>query len=85
MPEASHSVSNLALTSFGGGMAPLDPQKSDKPQTLDTWFEFELGVPTKRSAVLGAHAYVRFEHAPEPLAWRIYRSIRQLFLRQFTL
>jgi putative peptide zinc metalloprotease protein len=85
VPEASHQVSNLALTSIGGGRAPLDPQKSDTPQTLDTWFEFELGVPTTRSVVLGAHAYVRFEHRPEPLAGRIYRSIRQLFLRQFTL
>jgi putative peptide zinc metalloprotease protein len=28
--------------------------------------------------------YVRFEHGNEPVAWRIYRSVRQLFMRQFT-
>jgi len=26
---------------------------------------------------------VRFEHPAEPVAWRIYRSIRQVFLKQF--
>jgi hypothetical protein len=28
--------------------------------------------------------YVRFEHGWEPLAGRIYRSVRQLFMKQFT-
>jgi hypothetical protein len=27
---------------------------------------------------------VRFEHGGEPLAGRLYRSVRQLFMRQFT-
>jgi hypothetical protein len=37
-----------------------------------------------RSYVLGEHVYARFEHDPEPLAWRIYRSVRQLFLERFS-
>jgi len=27
---------------------------------------------------------VRFEHGSEPIALRLYRSIRQLFLKRFT-
>ena len=83
VPEATDRLSNLAMSSVGGGPAPLDPQSTDAPKTLDTWFEFELGLPQVRTDVLGAHVYARFEHRPEPVAWRIYRSIRQLFLRQF--
>lgn len=83
VPAASNRVENLALSSIGGGPAPLDPQETQKPRTLNTWFEFELALPATRTFVLGEHVYARFEHASEPLAWRIYRSVRQLFLRRF--
>jgi hypothetical protein len=33
--------------------------------------------------VLGEHVYARFELDPEPLAARLYRSVRQLFLQRF--
>jgi putative peptide zinc metalloprotease protein len=83
VPAASNRVGNLALSSVGGGPAPLDPQETQNPRTLNTWFEFELALPATRTFVLGEHVYARFEHASEPLAWRIYRSVRQLFLRRF--
>ena len=83
VPAASDTVGNLAMSSAGGGEAALDPQTTDSPQTLDTWFEFELALPATRAYVLGAHVYARFEHLPEPLAWRLYRSLRQIFLTQF--
>ena len=41
-------------------------------------------LPGAQAFVLGEHAYVRFEHGWEPLAWRIYRGVRQLFMKQFT-
>jgi putative peptide zinc metalloprotease protein len=28
--------------------------------------------------------YVRFDHGYEPLGFQLYRSLRQLFLRQFS-
>jgi putative peptide zinc metalloprotease protein len=83
VPAASNRVENLAMSSAGGGQASLDPQETQKPKTLNSWFEFELALPATRTFVLGEHVYARFEHAPEPLAWRIYRSVRQLFLRRF--
>jgi putative peptide zinc metalloprotease protein len=84
VPAASRRVSNLALSSVGGGGAPLDPRHSNEPRTLDAWFEFELELPATPALVLGEHVYVRFEHGAEPLAQRIYRAVRQLFMRQFT-
>ncbi|MDH5579884.1 MAG: HlyD family secretion protein, partial [Betaproteobacteria bacterium] len=83
VPAASRQLSNLAMSSLGGGPAPLDPQDAKEPKTLNTWFEFELALPATHAFVLGEHVYARFEHGAEPVAWRIYRSIRQLFLRQF--
>ena len=84
-PAASNSVTNLAMSSVGGGAAPLDPQDTKSPKTLNTWFEFELELPATRAFVLGEHVYARFELRPEPLGWRIYRSVRQLFLQRFAI
>jgi putative peptide zinc metalloprotease protein len=84
-PAASNSVTNLAMSSVGGGSAPLDPQDTKNPKTLNTWFEFELELPATHAFVLGEHVHARFELGPEPLAWRIYRSVRQLFLQRFTI
>jgi putative peptide zinc metalloprotease protein len=83
VPAASNRLGNLAMSSAGGGSAVLDPQNAQEPKTLNTWFEFELALPATHAFVLGEHVYARFEHRPEPVAWRIYRSIRQLFLREF--
>jgi putative peptide zinc metalloprotease protein len=83
-PAASSTPGNLAMSSAGGGAAPLDPQGGGDPKTLGTWFEFELALPATRAFVLGEHVYARFELDPEPLGFRIYRSVRQLFLERFT-
>jgi len=83
VPAASDRVTNLAMSSIGGGAAALDPQDTKKAKTLNTWFEFQLELPAAHAFVLGEHVYARFELGSEPLAWRIYRSVRQLFLRRF--
>ena len=50
---------------------------------LDTWFEFELELPATSAFVIGEHVYARFVHPPEPVALRLYRGARQLFLKRF--
>ena len=84
LPKASDQVANLAMSSFGGGRAPLNPADAQNPKTLQTWFEFELELPGTLASVLGEHVYARFEHDAEPVAWRLYRSLRQLFLERFS-
>jgi putative peptide zinc metalloprotease protein len=84
VPAASNRVANLALSSAGGGAATLDPRQGSEPKTLSPWFAFELDLPQTPALVLGEHVYVRFEHGNEPLAMRLYRGVRQLFMRQFT-
>jgi putative peptide zinc metalloprotease protein len=85
VPAASDKLPNLAMSSIGGGQVPVNPAGDPRdPKALSTWFQFELDLPGAQAFVLGEHVYVRFEHGWEPLAWRIYRSIRQLFMKQFT-
>ena len=83
VPSATAELPHLALSTLGGGQVLLDPSKPDHPKPIDTLFQFDLrvegGIDKSR---LGGRVYVRFLHPPEPIAYRIARAVRQLFLRQ---
>jgi putative peptide zinc metalloprotease protein len=85
VPAASAHLPNAALATSGGGIVPTDPRQGDTPTALGRWFEFELELPAERSRALGERVYVRFEHGWEPLAWRLLRSVRQMFMKSFAL
>ena len=84
VPGASDRLPSLALTQAGGGELALDPMSSREPKSLQKQFEFEIELPSARVAGLGERIYVRFEHGTETIADQVWRSVRQLFLRQFT-
>src|SRR5258708_3379913 len=83
VPSATAESPHLALRTVGGGQALVGPSKADHPKPLESLFQFDLrvagGIGRSR---LGGRVYVRFEHPPEPIAYRIGRAVRQLFLRQ---
>jgi putative peptide zinc metalloprotease protein len=83
VPAAIAEIPHLALSTAGGGAVVLDPAHTDKPQPLETLFHFDLRSP-QLPARLGERVFVRFDHGSEPIALRIGRGIRQLFLRQFS-
>jgi putative peptide zinc metalloprotease protein len=84
VPAAQSDVPSLALTTQGGGPIVLDPAHTQKPQALFSMFQFDVEllepVPPRMA---GARVYVRFDHGNEPLAFRMLRGMRQLFLGQF--
>lgn len=82
VPAATAEIPHLALATVGGGTVVLDPAHPDKPAPLETLFHFDLSAP-QLPARLGERVFVRFDHGREPIALRIARGIRQLFLRQF--
>jgi putative peptide zinc metalloprotease protein len=46
-------------------------------------FLFDIEMPYHGGPYnVGGRIYVRFDHGKEPLAWRWYRAIRQVFLRR---
>jgi putative peptide zinc metalloprotease protein len=84
VPAATAEIPHLALATTGGGAIVLDPAHPDKPQPLETLFHFDLRTAASPlPALLGERVFVRFDHGSEPVALRIARGIRQLFLRQF--
>ncbi len=83
VPSATAEIPHLALSTVGGGQVLLDPSKADHPKPLESLFQFDLRVAGGMGrSRLGGRVYVRFEHPPEPIAYRIGRAVRQLFLRQ---
>jgi putative peptide zinc metalloprotease protein len=86
VPAAGDRLPSAALGSTGGGDFQIDPQDEQGTRTLDPIFQFDLTLPPETHiGNAGGRVYVRFDHGTEPLAQQWYRSLRQLFLRQFTL
>ena len=83
-PAAVQDVSDLALTTVGGGDVVLDPTDGSGRRMLEPMFQFDIVVDAPDEAALnGAHAWVRFDHDTETVARRTYRALRQLFLSDF--
>jgi putative peptide zinc metalloprotease protein len=83
VPQASTRVPNPALSTQAGGLVAMDPRESQTPTALQGWFEIDLDLPATRTYTVGERVYVRFEHGWEPLGFRLYRSVRQLFMKRF--
>lgn len=84
VPGATDQLPSAALGTSGGGQFFVNPQDPGGLQALDKVFQFELVVPEEQSlGFIGARVQVRFDHGAEPLAYRWYRSLTQLFLTRF--
>lgn len=85
VPAASRVLPSLAFSLEGGGEYALDPREKDAPQVLERLFQFDLVADGDIPANVEGRVFVRFEHTPEPLAWRAYRAVRRLLLTRFAL
>jgi len=84
VPAASDRLPSPVLGTAGGGTIPVAPDDPRKVQTLKKTFQFEFKLPLAKEQVkIGERVYALFDHGYEPIALQWYRSIRQLFLRQF--
>jgi len=85
VPAASGELPSLALSERGGGSIVLDPRESGQPRALNPVFHFELSLPPGRGALhIGGRVHVLFHHGAEPLGQQVWRAMRRLFLRRFT-
>jgi putative peptide zinc metalloprotease protein len=83
VPAASSDLPSLALSLEGGGALALDPREKDVPRAFEKFFQFEIEISGFPQKTIGKRVFVRFEHDPEPVAFRLYRSIRRTLLRKF--
>ncbi|WP_067521338.1 efflux RND transporter periplasmic adaptor subunit [Endozoicomonas ascidiicola] len=82
-PASSHRLPSHTLTTDGGGLIALAPDREYELQSYQGYFRVDLeaeGIPRQR---FDERLHILFEHAPEPIFWRWYRDVRRLFLRQF--
>ncbi|NLC70123.1 MAG: HlyD family efflux transporter periplasmic adaptor subunit [Desulfuromonadaceae bacterium] len=84
VPAASRVLPSLAFSLEGGGNFALDPRERDQAQVLERLFQFVLKPEKIHSNRLEERVFVRFEHASEPLAWRLFRALRRLLLSRFS-
>ena len=84
VPALSDTLPSLALSTLGGGEIMVDPSDQNRLKALANLLHLELRPELTRSLDnVGGRVYVRFVHDAEALAWRLYRKIRQVFLKQF--
>lgn len=84
VPAASSELPSLALSLEGGGALALDPRENEVPKAFEKLFQFEIQIDGSLQKRIGERVFVRFEHDPEPIAFRVYRNIRRTLLRKFS-
>jgi putative peptide zinc metalloprotease protein len=84
VPRSQNTLPSAALSTDGGGDFALNPSEGDDLRAVERVFLFDVKpVDNRPVTFIGERALVRFEHAPQPIFFRIWRSVRQLFLKQF--
>jgi putative peptide zinc metalloprotease protein len=72
------------LSQQGGGKIAIDPRDTLGVKAFQKIFLFDIELPDLNGFYnVGGRVYVRFDHGNEPLLWRWYRGLRQMFLRRF--
>jgi len=86
VPAATHDLPSRTLSQEGGGKIYIDPREGRGTKAFQKIFLFDIELPPPEGFYnVGGRVYVRFDHGSEPVFWRWYRSIRQLFLKRFNL
>jgi putative peptide zinc metalloprotease protein len=84
VPAATDQLPSRTLSQQGGGEIAIDPRDMLGVKSFQKMFLLDIELPQHLGLFnVGGRVYVRFDHGREPLVWRWYRSIRQLFLRRF--
>jgi putative peptide zinc metalloprotease protein len=84
VPAATDQLPSRTLSQEGGGEIAIDPRDMIGIKAFEKIFLFDIQLPPPAGFYnVGERVYVRFDHGKEPLLWRWYRSIRQLFLKRF--
>lgn len=85
VPAATDQLPSRTLSQQGGGEIAIDPRDMHGVKSFQKIFLFDIELPDQVGLYhVGGRVYVRFDHGEEPLIGRWYRSLRQLFLRRFS-
>jgi putative peptide zinc metalloprotease protein len=84
-PRLEDRLPSIALSTQGGGTVALDPTAQDG-RTIGRYLQLDLALEAERAQTprFGERVHVRFAHDDEALASRLWRAVRQVFLRHFS-
>jgi putative peptide zinc metalloprotease protein len=83
VPDINDQVPSPALSTLGGGAFVMDPRDPKQNKVFTKVLHLEVQFSAGPAADdIGGRVYVRFDHGNEPLAWRLYRGLRQLLLKR---
>jgi putative peptide zinc metalloprotease protein len=83
VPASTQQLPSAVLSTEGGGVIALDPNRETELQSYQSYFRIELDSSEALKRRFDERVHVLFEHDPEPVVWRWLRDIRRVFLRQF--
>jgi putative peptide zinc metalloprotease protein len=86
VPAATDQIPGRALSQEGGGKIAVDPQDAFGNTAYQKLFLFDIELPPHEGIYhVGSRLHIRFNHGTEPVFFRGYKGIRQLFLKRFSI
>lgn len=82
-PAATKEPVSEILTEAAGGRIIMDPSSSSMPKSLQRYFIVTLEFDHLPATYIEERIYLKFEHLPEPIIYRLYRLVRRTFLEYF--
>jgi putative peptide zinc metalloprotease protein len=79
-PSVTRTLPSAVLGSAAGGPIATQADDAEGRQTLSPVALVDVRVPGHRTDLIGARAWVRFDHPNEPLARQWTRALQQAFL-----
>jgi putative peptide zinc metalloprotease protein len=83
-PAATLQLPSAALGDHGGGEIATDPTDKEGLTALDPVFVVDLVLPEASPRRVGGRVEARFDLGFEPVAARVWRRLRQMFLSQMS-
>lgn len=84
VPAATDQLPGMVLSQEGGGKIATDPREGFGNKAFQKIFLFDIALPSDEGMYhVGGRVHVRFDHGTEPIGFRWYRGLRQLFLKRF--
>jgi len=84
VPGATRILPSPALARSAGGPFAVVPSSDGRERTILPFFVFEISAEDlDLGDHIGARVHARFDHGASPLGPRLFRALRQTFLRRF--
>lgn len=83
VPTVSKEIPSPILTTGGGGDIIVDPSADQKLEAMENYVSLEVEASESQTDYIFERFYVKFSLPAEPVAYRLIRQVRQVFIEKF--